>query len=196
MKKILTLIGIFVVIIFGLTIFTGCAEKKSVVTSGSAQEQQVAPAPTPAQIPTDTTKQSDSTDAPTGTTNIQETANEQSSLMEATAKSPISDINFDYDSSSIRPDAREILKTNADYLLKHKTSLVVVEGHCDERGTAEYNMALGQKRAQETKKFLVNLGIQESIIKTVSYGEERPLDPNNNEEAWDKNRRAHFVVTP
>ncbi|MFA5195824.1 MAG: peptidoglycan-associated lipoprotein Pal [Bacteroidales bacterium] len=196
MKKLLTLIGIFVVLIFGLTIFTGCAEKKSVVTSGSAQEQQVAPAPTPAQIPTDTTKQSDRTTAPTGTTNIQEPANEQSSLMEATAKSPISDINFDYDSSSIRPDAREILKTNADYLLKHKTSSVVVEGHCDERGTAEYNMALGQKRAQETKKYLINLGIQESIIKAVSYGEERPLDPNNNEEAWDKNRRAHFVVTP
>jgi peptidoglycan-associated lipoprotein len=57
-------------------------------------------------------------------------------------------------------------------------------------------MALGQKRAQETKKYLINLGVQESIIKTVSYGEERPLDPNNNEEAWDKNRRAHFVVTP
>ncbi|GAB6269843.1 hypothetical protein DS62_08815 [Smithella sp. SC_K08D17] len=196
MKKNLTLLGVFVVLICSLTIFTGCAEKKSVVTSGSAQEQQVAPAPTPAQIPTDTTKQSDSTAAPTDTPNIKETANEQSSLMEATAKSPISDINFDYDSSSIRPDAREILKTNADYLLKHRISSIVVEGHCDERGTAEYNMALGQKRAQETKKYLINLGIQESIIKTVSYGEERPLDPNNNEEAWDKNRRAHFVVTP
>lgn len=196
MKKNLTLLGVFVVLICSLTIFTGCAEKKSVVTSGSAQEQQVAPAPTPAQIPTDTTKQSDSTAAPTDTPNIKETANEQSSLMEATAKSPISDINFDYDSSSIRPDAREILKTNADYLLKHRISSIVVEGHCDERGTAEYNMALGQKRAQETKKYLINSGIQESIIKTVSYGEERPLDPNNNEEAWDKNRRAHFVVTP
>ncbi|MDD5523956.1 MAG: OmpA family protein, partial [Smithella sp.] len=147
MKKNLTLLGVFVVLICSLTIFTGCAEKKSVVTSGSAQEQQVAPAPTPAQIPTDTTKQSDSTAAPTDTPNIKETANEQSSLMEATAKSPISDINFDYDSSSIRPDAREILKTNADYLLKHRISSIVVEGHCDERGTAEYNMALGQKRA-------------------------------------------------
>jgi len=168
MKKNLTLLGVFVVLICSLTIFTGCAEKKSVVTSGSAQEQQVAPAPTPAQIPTDTTKQSDSTAAPTDTPNIKETANEQSSLMEATAKSPISDINFDYDSSSIRPDAREILKTNADYLLKHRISSIVVEGHCDERGTAEYNMALGQKRAQETKKYLINLGIQESIIKRLA----------------------------
>ena len=195
MKKILTLIGIFIVLIFGLTIFTGCAEKKSVVTSGATQAQQVAPAQTPTQ-PTDTTKQSNTIAAPTDTTNIKETANEQSSLMEATAKSPISDINFDFDSSSIRPDAREILKANADYLLKHRISSIVVEGHCDERGTAEYNMALGQRRAQETKKYLINLGIQESIIKTISYGEERPLDPNNNEEAWAKNRRAHFVVTP
>jgi peptidoglycan-associated lipoprotein len=199
MKKNLTLLGVFVVLICSLTIFTGCAEKKSVVTSGSSQSQQVVPAQAPEQIPTpttDTTKESNIVAAPTDTTKIKEPANEQSSLMEATAKSPISDINFDYDSSSIRPDAREILKTNADYLLKHKTSAVVVEGHCDERGTAENNMALGQKRAQETKKYLINLGIQESIIKTVSYGEERPLDPNNNEEAWDKNRRAHFVVTP
>ena len=195
MKKSLTLIGIFVALIFGLTIFTGCAEKKSVITSGSAQEQQVAPTQIPAQT-TDTTKQSNVVVAPTDTTNIKETANEQSSLLEATAKSPISDINFDYDSSSIRPDARKILKANADYLLKHKTASVVVEGHCDERGTAEYNMALGQRRAQETKKYLINLGINESTIKTISYGEERPLDPNNNEEAWAKNRRAHFVVTP
>ncbi len=75
-------------------------------------------------------------------------------------------------------------------------SKVVIEGHCDERGTAEYNMALGQRRAQETKKYLVNLGIKESRIKTISYGEERPLDPGHNEDAWAKNRRAHFVVTP
>ena len=192
MKKNLSVIGIFIVLIFGLTIFTGCAEKKSVVTNGATQEQQVAPAQIPAQT-TDTTKQSNIPAAPT---NIRETANEQSSLMEATAKSPISDINFDFDSSSIRPDAREILKANADYLLKHRASSTVVEGHCDERGTAEYNMALGQRRAQEVKKYLINLGISESTIKTISYGEERPLDPNNNEEAWAKNRRAHFVVNP
>ena len=79
--------------------------------------------------------------------------------------------------------------------MKNRISSIVIEGHCDERGTAEYNMALGQRRAEETKKYLINLGIKESIIKTISYGEERPLDPGNNEEAWAKNRRAHFVVT-
>jgi len=191
MKKNLTLIGIFVVLIFGLIIFTGCAEKKSVVTNSAAQEQEVAPSPIPPPAP-ETAKQT----SPTETANIKEAAGEQSSLMGATAKSPVSDINFDFDSSSIRPDAREILKVNADYLLNHRVSSIVVEGHCDEKGTAEYNMALGQRRAQETKNYLVNLGINESIIKTISYGKERPLDPASNEEAWAKNRRAHFVITP
>lgn len=191
MKKNLTLIGIFVVLIFGLIIFTGCAEKKSVVTNSAAQEQEVAPSPIPPPAP-ETAKQP----SPTETANIKEAAGEQSSLMGATAKSPVSDINFDFDSSSIRPDAREILKVNADYLLNHRVSSIVVEGHCDEKGTAEYNMALGQRRAQETKNYLVNLGINESIIKTISYGKERPLDPASNEEAWAKNRRAHFVITP
>jgi peptidoglycan-associated lipoprotein len=191
MKKNLTLIGILIVLIFGLTIFTGCAEKKSVVTSNAAQEQEVAPAPILPPAP-ENAKQA----PPTETANIKEATSEQSSLMGATAKSPVSDINFDFDSSSIRPDAREILKVNADYLLNHRVSSIVVEGHCDERGTDEYNMALGQRRAQETKNYLVNLGINESTIKTISYGKERPLDPASNEEAWAKNRRAHFVVTP
>jgi peptidoglycan-associated lipoprotein len=112
----------------------------------------------------------------------------------ATPEDSVRDINFDFDSSIIRPDAREILKVNADFLLKNRISSIVIEGHCDERGTAEYNMALGQRRAQETKKYLVNLGIKESTIRTISYGEERPLDPGNTEEAWAKNRRAHFLI--
>lgn len=173
MKKNLILIGIFAVLVFGLAIFTGCAEKKTVVTDGSAQEQKVAAAQT-----ADTTK-------------------EQSAKMRAAAiAATVSDINFDFDKSNIRPDAREILKTNADVFLNNSASTIVIGGYCDERGTAEYNMALGQKRAQEAKKYLVNLGIKESKMKTISYGEERPLDPGSNEEAWAKNRRAHFVVTP
>jgi peptidoglycan-associated lipoprotein len=190
MKNNLTLTGIFVVIIFSLIIFTGCAEKKSVVTNSNAQEQITAPTQT-----TDNTNQNNNI-ATTDTTNKKGSVHEQSSLMEATTTSPVSDINFDFDSSSIRPDAREILQVNASYLRKHRVSSVMIEGHCDERGTAEYNMALGERRAQETKKYLVNLGIKDSILKTISYGSERPLFPDSNEEAWAKNRRAHFVVTP
>ena len=187
MKKNLTWMGIFVLLAFGLTIFTGCAEKKATVESEPPKVQETAPAPIPRPAPApETSKQTPSTEA-TG---------EQSSLLGATTKSPVSDINFDFDSSIIRPDAREILKVNADFFLKNRISSIVIEGHCDERGTAEYNMALGQKRAQETKTYLINLGINESILKTISYGEERPLDPGNNEEAWAKNRRSHFVVTP
>jgi peptidoglycan-associated lipoprotein len=73
---------------------------------------------------------------------------------------------------------------------------VLIEGHCDERGTTEYNLALGERRAKEAKKYFVELGIDGKRIKTISYGKERPLDPGNNEEAWAKNRRDHFVVTP
>ena len=189
MKFNINLRVIFVVLILGLLIFTGCAEKKSVVTSDAAQGQQVtSTTPTEQQTVTTSKEPSESQDATT----------EKSVDLEKMArmKSPVSDINFDYDSSSIRPDAREILKANANYFVRNRISSIIIEGHCDERGTAEYNMALGQKRAQETKTYLVNLGIKESIMKTVSFGEENPLDPASNEEAWAKNRRAHFVVNP
>ena len=195
MKKNLTYIGIFVVLIFGLTIFTGCAEKKSVVTNSATQEQEVAPAQKAAQT-TDTSKLSDTIN-PNDSTNQNDTIRGKSASLETTAipETSVRDINFDFDSSIIRPDAREILIVNADFLLKNRISSIVIEGHCDERGTAEYNMALGQRRAQETKKYLVNLGIKESTITTISYGEERPLDPGNTEEAWAKNRRAHFLIS-
>jgi peptidoglycan-associated lipoprotein len=173
MKKNIILVGMFIVVVFALTIFTGCAEKKAVVTEGTAQEE-AAPAQSAA------------------------TTKEQSAKVEpaATAETAVKDIFFEFDKSNISPEAREILKTNADFLLKNGNSKVVIEGHCDERGTAEYNMALGQRRAQETKNYLVNLGIKEPRIKTISYGEERPFDPGHDEDAWAKNRRAHFAVTP
>ena len=190
MKKNLTFVGIFVVLIFGLTIFTGCAEKKSVVTNSAAQEQEVAPAQKAAQT-TDASKLSDTINPKNDTTGGQSASVETT----ATPETSVRDINFDFDSSIILPDAREILKANADFLLKNRAATIVIEGHCDERGTAEYNMALGQRRAQETKKYLVNLGIKESTIRTISYGEERPLDPGNTEEAWAKNRRAHFLIS-
>jgi peptidoglycan-associated lipoprotein len=194
MKKNLTWMGIFVLLTFGLTIFIGCAEKKSVVTKDSTQA--IAPVQIAPQT-TETPKPNDS--ANPNTINQNDTAREQPArTVDKTARAydSVLDINFDFDSSIIRPDAREILKVNADFFLKNRISSIVIEGHCDERGTAEYNMALGQKRAQETKTYLINLGVKESIIKTISYGEERPLDPGNSEEAWAKNRRAHFVVTP
>jgi len=105
------------------------------------------------------------------------------------------DIRFDFDKFDLKPEARETLKKAAAYMTANKNVDVLVEGHCDERGTVEYNLALGEKRAQSAMKFLVDLGVDKARIKTISYGKEKPLDPGHNEEAWAKNRRDHFVVT-
>ncbi len=115
-------------------------------------------------------------------------------LSAAAAQEALKDINFDYDKSNISPEARAIMKANADILLKNTNFNIIVEGHCDERGTSEYNMALGERRAQEAKKYFINLGVDGARMKTISYGEERPMDSRSNEEAWAKNRRAHFLI--
>ncbi len=103
------------------------------------------------------------------------------------------DIHFDYDKSFIREDARPILQDVADYLKSDPSRSILIEGHCDERGTAEYNIALGERRAESTKNYLVSLGVRSGAISTVSFGEEKPMDPGHTEGAWAKNRRAHFV---
>ena len=103
------------------------------------------------------------------------------------------DINFDFDKYNIRENDAAILKENGAWFAANPGKKVKVEGHCDERGTVEYNLALGQKRADSAKNFLVNLGIDGRAIDTVSYGKEKPLDPGHNEAAWAKNRRAQFV---
>lgn len=107
----------------------------------------------------------------------------------------LKDIHFDFDKYDIRPQDAEILKENAALLKKYPKVKIQIEGHCDERGTNEYNMALGERRANSTKNYLISLGIPAERMTTISYGEERPIDPGHNEEAWAKNRRAHFIIT-
>jgi peptidoglycan-associated lipoprotein len=106
----------------------------------------------------------------------------------------LKDIHFDFDKYDIRPGDAEILKGNAALLMKYPTVKIQIEGHCDERGTIEYNLALGERRASSAKNYLISLGLSASRISTISYGKEKPLDPGHNEEAWAKNRRAHFIV--
>ena len=108
----------------------------------------------------------------------------------------IADVNFDYNKYNLKPEAQEILKKGAPAYLKYRDYKLVIEGHCDERGTAEYNLALGEKRATEAAKYLADLGIEKERIKTISYGKEMPLDKGHDEAAWAKNRRAHFVIFP
>lgn len=104
------------------------------------------------------------------------------------------DINFEFDKSDLLAESQEILRGKAEYLKDNPDVLVIIEGHCDERGTNEYNLALGDRRASSAKAFLVNLGIAGSRLTSVSYGEERPADPGHDEEAWAKNRRDHFTI--
>jgi peptidoglycan-associated lipoprotein len=104
-------------------------------------------------------------------------------------------IYFDFDSAVLRSDAMETLRTKAQWLEENAAiDMLVIEGHCDERGTDAYNMALGAQRADAVKQYLIDLGLTSERLQTQSYGEERPLDPGHNEEAWAKNRRAAFVI--
>jgi peptidoglycan-associated lipoprotein len=101
---------------------------------------------------------------------------------------------FDFDKSALKLEAQALLKKKAEWLKANPTAKLLIEGNCDERGTAEYNLALGERRAESAKKFLVDLGIDAKRISTISYGEERPMDPRHTEEAWAKNRNDGFVI--
>uniref|UniRef100_A0A7C4RU44 Peptidoglycan-associated lipoprotein Pal n=1 Tax=Desulfatirhabdium butyrativorans TaxID=340467 RepID=A0A7C4RU44_9BACT len=101
---------------------------------------------------------------------------------------------FEYDSSALLPEARELLKRKAEFLMANPQISIVIEGHTDERGTSEYNIALGERRAESVRSFLEGLGVAASRMSTVSYGEEKPIDPGHNEAAWAKNRRAHIEI--
>ena len=103
------------------------------------------------------------------------------------------DVYFEFDSIRLAPEAQEILTQKATWLRANPAAKVTIEGHCDDRGTNDYNLALGEGRAQSVKAFLVDLGIKPSRLNTISYGEERPLDFAQTEKGWANNRRAHFV---
>lgn len=104
-------------------------------------------------------------------------------------------INFDFDKSRLSVDARDILRNNAEWLKENRNINVQIEGHCDSRGTEGYNLALGQKRSDAVRDYLIDLGVPARRLNTLSYGEAQPLDPDDVESAWAKNRRAEFIIT-
>lgn len=112
------------------------------------------------------------------------------------ASSPLKDVYFDFDRYDLRADSREILKANSAWLKANASAQVQIEGHCDERGTTEYNLALGSRRAESVKDYLVTLGTSADRLSTISYGEEVPVCREQTEECWQKNRRVRFVVQP
>jgi peptidoglycan-associated lipoprotein len=116
-------------------------------------------------------------------------------LDELNAKMPLGDVMFDYDQSTIREDARATLQMNAEYLKRWASTRVTVEGHADSRGTNEYNLALGERRAAAVRDYLASLGIGADRVVAVSRGEETPVCMEENESCWQRNRRGHFVFT-
>jgi peptidoglycan-associated lipoprotein len=117
------------------------------------------------------------------------------SLEDINAQSPLDDIHFDYDSAELSGEARSTLDANVQWLRRNPSVTILIEGHCDERGTVEYNLALGERRAMAAYNFMVSSGLPSERIKTISYGKEFPVDPGHDEAAWARNRRAHFVIT-
>ena len=117
------------------------------------------------------------------------------SSAELESRGLLADIHFDFDSAELRDADRQVLAQNADFLKSHAYIKVTVEGHCDERGTVEYNLALGERRARNAHDYLVSLGVPVDRLKTVSYGKEIPLCQESSEACWARNRRAHFAIT-
>jgi peptidoglycan-associated lipoprotein len=170
---------------------TGCAKKaKPIPPSVPSGTQIVAPPTTnpettPAQNPSSIMDR-----------NISDTAKPKRPTGEyVDASGVLKDVFFDFDKYDLKPEARRALEENAAWLKKNPQVQILIEGHCDERGTVEYNEALGERRALSVKSYLINLGISPDRISTISYGELKPFDPGHNEEAWAKNRRAHFKIS-
>ena len=109
------------------------------------------------------------------------------------ADSSLHTVYFNYDSANLTPSARETLKGNANYLQNQMGQKLTIEGHCDDRGSNEYNLALGERRANAVRDFLVNMGVPKTRLNTISYGEEKPAETGSGETIWAKNRRAEFV---
>ncbi len=123
------------------------------------------------------------------------TSTDLDGLQQAVEEGKIQPLFFDYDQAGIAADGERVLKENARWFQQFPNATIVIEGHCDERGTEEYNLALGDRRAQAVKAYLVQLGIASTRMETISFGEERPFAPGYDEDAYRLNRRAHFVVT-
>ena len=201
MKKSLIILMVLMLSLAFSLIFLGGCTKKTVVKEGSlAEEKEVVVKESGAagmKKGDETTKSVIVKEGPLtegSAKEVTEAGAKREKASTVKGQSTFVDIHFDFDKYNLKSEYRAILKKDADWLAKHEKFNVLIEGNCDERGTSEYNLALGQRRAEEARKYLVELGIDKKRIKTISYGKEKPLDPGHSEEAWGKNRRDHFVV--
>ncbi|MCP4023339.1 MAG: peptidoglycan-associated lipoprotein Pal [Desulfobacteraceae bacterium] len=180
-------INLFVAfLVFGLLFTVSCA-KKTVVADPTIEDQAAADAKAKAEA--ERIKQQKLEDEL-----AKQRALEEAKKAASGQRFQNQDVHFSYDSSEISSMAKMLLKEKAAYLKENSLISATIEGHCDERGTTDYNLALGERRATAVKGYLANLGVSASRLNTISYGEEKPVDTGKSEESYRKNRRAHFVI--
>lgn len=170
-----------------------CGKKKPPVAAAPAPAPPPAAAPAPAPVPP-TQPVTESLPVPQEPRLAEDQIGGRS-LDDLNRDSPFTPVYFDLDSADVDDDGQKVAQANAAIMKKYPTWMVTIEGHCDERGTAEYNLALGERRATSVKTYMVSLGIPPDRLRIVSYGKEFPFDPAHTDDAWAKNRRAHFVIT-
>ncbi len=176
MRKNVWFVLTLVLILPAMLLSVSCA-KQEVASAPEATE----PAPEPAVVEDTTPEDTAADDA-------------QRALAAAMQDFVNQDVYFEFDSSALLPSAQQLLATKAELLNANGDINTTIGGHCDERGTDAYNMALGRQRAEAAKAYLVNMGVDAGRLTTISYGEEQPVDPGHDEAAWAQNRRAHFAI--
>ncbi|MCK5163960.1 MAG: peptidoglycan-associated lipoprotein Pal [Desulfobacula sp.] len=184
---------VMAILVAGLFFTVSCAKKTVVTDTTTIEDQEKVEAATDAkaaaQAEAERIAQQKLEDQMAG-----EKALKQAKAMAAKKRFENQDIHFEYDSSDLSSMAKMVLKEKAAWLKANYSAAVTIEGHCDERGTTEYNLALGERRASTSKSYLINLGVAASRLNTISYGEEQPKDSSETESAYRKNRRAHFAI--
>ena len=184
MKKVLSVLTLTIIAV-SFVLVTGCHKKaatRPVETAPPAAKEQ--PGPVQQKAPEKITEQK-----------VESVASKDMAPSAAEGKEGMfGDILFDYDKYDVRGSYKEELQSVAAWMMKNTSATISIEGHCDERGTNEYNLALGDRRAKSVKDFLISLGVPSSRMETISYGEEKPLCTEQSEDCWAKNRRAHFVM--
>jgi peptidoglycan-associated lipoprotein len=183
-----------VVMLVAALLATSCGKKKPAVPKPAPPPAtSTAPPAVPPAPPAAPTRVDDALPVPPQP--IAEDAVANRSLDDLNRESPLKPVFFGLDSADLDDAGRAAAMANADVLKKYSTWIVTIEGHCDERGTAEYNLALGERRSTAIKTYMTSLGISPDRIRTVSYGKEFPFNPGHTEDAWAQNRRGHFVIT-
>jgi peptidoglycan-associated lipoprotein len=180
----------FLVLLIGVLIVAGCAKKKPVAGAQPAPPPEVSAPAAPSTPPAPPQRVEESVPLPA----LNEDTIGNRSLEDLNRDSPFKPAFFALDSAELDDIGRAVVATNAEIMKKYAAWVITIEGHCDERGTAEYNLALGERRAVAVMTYLVALGVAPDRMRTVSYGKEFPFDTGHAESAWAKNRRAHFVI--